>query len=77
MFCLGIDHAVNGSVLKRFATLSSGACELVASEKQVEKQVDEAMHRFADEIGPPAVVGLKIEAEGGMQWQAMGTKDFF
>ena len=54
---------VNGSVHKRFAKLSSGAHELVASEKQV----DEAMHRFADEIRPPAVLGPIIQAEAGLQ----------
>ncbi|MEM7560927.1 MAG: hypothetical protein AAF394_17525, partial [Planctomycetota bacterium] len=62
MFCLGIDRAVNGSVLKRLAMLSSGTCELVESEKRL----DEVMHRFADEIGSPAVLGVRIETEGDL-----------
>ncbi|MEM7475841.1 MAG: VIT domain-containing protein [Planctomycetota bacterium] len=60
LFCLGIDRAVNGSVLQRLAKASAGTYELVESEKRL----DEVMHRFGDEIGSPALVDLKLFADG-------------
>jgi Type II secretion system (T2SS), protein E, N-terminal domain/von Willebrand factor type A domain len=58
LFCLGIDRAVNGSVMQRLAGFTGGTYELVESEKRL----DEVLHRFSEEIGSPAVTHLRIES---------------
>lgn len=58
LFCLGIDSAVNGSVLQRLSKFTGGTFELVESEKRL----DEMLHRFANEIGSPAITNLRIES---------------
>ena len=57
LFCLGIDRAVNASVLRRLADASGGTMELVESEKRL----DEILKSFAAEIGSPAVTNLTIQ----------------
>lgn len=60
LFCLGIDRAVNASVLRRLADHTGGTFELVESEKRL----DEVLRSFADEIGSPAVTDLRVEPLG-------------
>ena len=57
LYALGIDRAVNGGVLKRLTKFSGGSFDLVESEQRL----DEVMHRFADEIGSPAIHNFAIE----------------
>ncbi len=70
LFCLGIDRAVNGSVLQRLAEFTGGTFELVESEKRL----DEVLKRFADEIGSPAVTNLKIDSPSSASLQLATTK---
>jgi Ca-activated chloride channel homolog len=58
LYCLGIDRAVNASVLQRLAAFTGGSFELVESEKRL----DEVLKRFAQFIGSPAITKLKIES---------------
>lgn len=58
LFCLGIDRAVNGSVLQRLAKCSGGTYELVESEKRL----DEVLRRFSQEMGSPAISRLRIKS---------------
>ncbi len=58
IFCLGVDRAVNASVLQRLTKFSGGTFELVESEQRL----DEIMVRFADEIGSPSITNVTIEA---------------
>ncbi|MGI9471637.1 MAG: VIT domain-containing protein, partial [Rubripirellula sp.] len=57
IFCLGIDRAVNASVLRRISNRTGGTMELVESEKRL----DEVMRRFAIEIGAPTLTNLSID----------------
>ncbi len=59
LFCLGVDRAVNGSVLHRLARRTGGTFELVESEHRL----DEVLASFADEIGNPAITELSISSE--------------
>ena len=47
MFCLGVDRAVNGSVLQRLTKFTGGTYELVESQQRL----DEVLNRFAGEFG--------------------------
>ena len=57
IFCLGIDQAVNGSVLQRLTQFTGGTYELAESEKRL----DEVLSRFGNEMGAPAITGLKLD----------------
>lgn len=57
IYCLGVDSAVNGSVLKRLADYSDGTFELAESERRM----TEVLTGFAHEIGNPAITGLEVE----------------
>lgn len=57
IFCLGIDQAVNGSVLQRLTQFTGGTYELAESEKRL----DEVLSRFGNEMGSPAITGLKLD----------------
>lgn len=57
LFCLGIDKAVNASVMQRLTKFTSGTFELVESEKRLDK----VLSTFADEIGAPALSNVQIE----------------
>ena len=55
-FCLGIDKAVNHGLLTRIAKRTSGTCETVESENQLDKVMD----RFHREIGAPVLTDVQI-----------------
>ena len=59
-FCLGIDKAVNHGLLTRIAKLTSGTCETVESENQLDK----VMERFHREIGSPVLTDITIKGKG-------------
>jgi Ca-activated chloride channel family protein len=61
LFCLGVDRAVNGSVLQRLAKFTGGTYELAESEKRL----DEVLHRFGQEMGSPAISHLTIDCPTG------------
>ena len=76
IFCLGVDRAVNGSVLQRLTKLTGGTYELVESQKRL----DEVLTRFANEIGSPAVSDLQVIAKNSsddFQWVPNGTKTLY
>lgn len=56
IFCLGVDRAVNGSLLKRITNFTNGTFEVVESEKRL----DEILDRFSLELGSPSVTDLKV-----------------
>lgn len=57
IFTLGVDRAVNASLLTRLAKLGGGLFELVESETRL----DAVMERFHREIGSPVLKGVTIE----------------
>lgn len=59
LFCLGVDRAVNASVLQRISRRTGGTFELVESEQRL----DEVLARFADEIASPALTALSITSQ--------------
>lgn len=59
IYCLGIDRAVNASVLKRIAEFTGGTFELVESESRL----SEVLLRFGGEIGMPAVRDLRVASD--------------
>lgn len=60
IYCLGVDRAVNASVLKRITSFTSGTFELVESEKRL----DEIMRRFGSELGAPALTNVEVVSSG-------------
>jgi len=76
IFCLGVDRAVNGSVLQRLTKLTGGTYELVESHKRL----DEVMKRFASEIGSPALSDLEVIADNSsadFQWVPSNAKTLY
>jgi len=76
IFCLGVDRAVNGSVLQRLTKMTGGTYELVESHKRL----DEVMKRFASEIGSPALSDLEVIAENSsadFQWVPSNAKTLY
>lgn len=76
IFCLGVDRAVNGSVLQRLTKLTGGTYELVESHNRL----DEVMKRFASEIGSPALSDLEVIAENSsadFQWVPSNAKTLY
>ncbi|TWU56718.1 Type II secretion system protein E [Rubripirellula tenax] len=61
IYCLGVDRAVNGGVLKRLTKFTNGTYELVESEKRL----DEILQRFGLEMGSPSITDLRFEAIDG------------
>ncbi|MEM6689107.1 MAG: ATPase, T2SS/T4P/T4SS family [Planctomycetota bacterium] len=59
-FCLGVDRAVNASILKRITDFTDGVFELVESEKRL----DQVMGDFADELGSPAITNFEATVLG-------------
>lgn len=57
IFTMGIDRAVNASILAKLADSSGGTFELVESEKRL----DRVMERFHRDIGSPVLTDIKIE----------------
>jgi hypothetical protein len=57
IYCLGVDRAVNGSILKRITDFTGGTYELVESENRL----SEVLQRFGGEIGMPAVRDLSVQ----------------
>ncbi len=75
-FCLGIDEAVNFSVLNRIARLTGGTCETVETETQLDKVMD----RFHREIGNPALTEIHLSSSRGVKIEdltANGTVNVF
>ncbi len=56
IYCLGVDRAVNASVLQRLTKLTDGTFELVESQQRL----DEVMTRLSEEMGSPAITDLQI-----------------
>jgi len=66
IFTIGIDQAVNASLLHRLADLTGGACELVESEPRLEERM-EAIHRLLD---PPVLTVEKLNpAQSGLKFE--------
>jgi len=61
IYCLGIDRAVNASVLQRLCTRTGGVCELVESERRL----DEVLGRFTTELGGHVLDRIRIHANDG------------
>ena len=59
IFCLGVDRAVNASVLERITRRTGGTFELVESEQRL----DEVLERFANEIASPSLTHLSLTDE--------------
>jgi Ca-activated chloride channel homolog len=57
IFTLGIDRAVNASMLSRLAELGGGVFELVESEERL----DQVLERFHREIAAPVLMDVQIE----------------
>ncbi len=57
IFTLGIDRAVNASMLNRLAELGGGVFELVESEERL----DQVLERFHRDIGTPVLADIHIE----------------
>lgn len=57
---LGIDDAVNGSLLRRLATASGGRVELV----QQEAELEDALDRLHVSIAVPVIERVSVEGEG-------------
>ena len=57
IFTVGIDRAVNSSMLTRLAEMGGGNFELVESEERL----DQVMDRLHRDIGTPVLTDLKIE----------------
>ena len=60
IFTLGVDRAVNASILTRLSQFTGGTFELVESEQRL----NETMVRFSNEIGVPAIRNLEIIPDG-------------
>ena len=61
IYCLGVDRAVNASVLQRLTKFTGGVFELVESETRL----DEVMQRFTREMGSPALTEVQLMASEG------------
>jgi len=57
IFTVGIDRAVNASLLERLAAYGGGHCELVESEDRLD-EVLRAMHR---RLGAPLLTDVRLE----------------
>jgi len=76
IFCLGVDRAVNGSVLQRLTKMTGGTYELVESPNRL----DEVLKRFASEVGSPALSELEVIAENShddLQWVPGNVKTLY
>lgn len=60
IFTVGIDEAVNGGLLERFATVSGGHCELVESEARL----DEVMRFMQQRMGHPLLTNIRLHLPG-------------
>lgn len=61
LFCLGVDRAVNASVLERISRRTGGTFELIESEERL----NEVLERFATEIANPALTQMTISCQSG------------
>jgi Ca-activated chloride channel family protein len=66
IYCLGVDRAVNASVLQRITKFTGGTFELIESEKRL----DEVIQRFATEMGAPALTNVEVNS-GDLSPEAM------
>lgn len=76
IFCLGVDRAVNGSVLQRLTKFTGGTYELVESQARL----NEVLQRFAGEIGSPALRDLEVIAENSpadFEWVPGGARTLY
>ena len=60
LFALGIDTAVNASVLKRLADQTGGMFELAENETRL----NEVLDRFADDMGRPSLLDISLSCNG-------------
>ena len=65
IYTLGIDRAVNASVLRRLSDATGGTFELVESERQL----DQAIAVSASEIGTPVISAITVRQEGSKRDQ--------
>jgi Ca-activated chloride channel homolog len=72
IYTLGVDRAVNASVLRRLSTLTGGTFELVESEMQL----DAALQVMAQEIGTPVLTKIQIES-GDLFEPVFGSSDLY
>ncbi|MDP1563388.1 MAG: VIT domain-containing protein [Pirellulaceae bacterium] len=59
IYTLGVDRAVNASVLRRLSTATGGTLELVESESQMDKSIQ----ALATEIGAPVLTDIRIASD--------------
>lgn len=59
IYTLGVDRAVNASVLKRISNATNGTFELVETEQRLSERID----AFAAEIGRPVLRDIKITTD--------------
>jgi len=60
VYALGIDQAVNASFLRNLAALGGGRCDLVDSEDDLDRVLQQLQRRIA----PPLVQALAVHADG-------------
>ena len=59
IYTLGVDRAVNASVLKRISNATNGTFELVESEQRL----SERLEAFAKEIGSPVLTDIEVTTD--------------
>lgn len=60
IYALGVDQAVNATFLRNLATLGGGRCDLVDSEDDLDRVLQQLQRRIA----PPLAQALAVTAEG-------------
>jgi Ca-activated chloride channel family protein len=60
VYALGVDQAVNATFLRRLAAVGGGRCDLVESEDQLDRVLQQ-LHR---RIAPPLARGIAVAAQG-------------
>ncbi|WP_432559654.1 VIT and vWA domain-containing protein [Granulicoccus sp. GXG6511] len=60
IYALGVDHAVNATFLRRLAAVGGGRCDLVESEDELDRVLQEVHRRIAR----PVARGLAVAVEG-------------
>lgn len=60
VYALGVDHAVNATFLRRLAAVGGGRCDLVESEDELDRVLQQ-LHR---RIAPPVARAVAVAVEG-------------
>lgn len=72
IYTLGVDRAVNASVLRRLSNATGGSFELVESESQLDKSIQV----LAQEIGTPVLTDIRVVSDEEHDL-VMGSTDLY